>query len=204
MPHRQVTCGHVLTPLFVAPQDMSREERKAAREEFLFKRSLPPPLPTAVLHGSRTRLEQDNTFRRWWHVDCEGKVMGRVAQEVARVILGKHKPIYDPAQIMGDYVVITNVEKMAITGKKLDQNFRRWHTGRPGGLQEVPYREMMKYKPDTLLRMIISFALPRNGLRRERLKLARIFKGPDHPHTVASLCPFAPLPFLPLHGFVGL
>lgn len=159
------------------------------REEFLFKRSLPQPVPYAILHGPHTRVEKETVFRRWWHIDCEGKVMGRIAQEVARVIMGKHKPIYDPSLLMGDYVVVTNVDKMHIGGKKLDYKMRRWYTGYPGGLQEVAYGEMMKNKPDQLLRMVIHFCLPRNALRRERLKFARIFTGPTHPHTVTSLSP---------------
>ena len=98
-------------------QGEDRAERKIRREEFLFKRSLPAPQNSAVLHGPHTRLGEDSTHRRWWHVDCEGKVMGRIAAEIVRVVQGKHKPIYDPSSLSGDYVVVTNVEKMGITGE---------------------------------------------------------------------------------------
>jgi large subunit ribosomal protein L13 len=103
--------------------------------------------------------------------------------------MGKHKPIYDRSQNLGDFVVVTNAEKVAFTGKKREQKVYRYHTGWPGGLVTTPLETMYEKKPEEVLRRAIAGMLPKNTLRRERLKLLRIFAGEKHPHSAEDLTP---------------
>jgi len=158
------------------------EEVKEKRAHYLYLRSLPLPIREETLHGCRTRLSPEATVRRWWYIDAEGKVLGRLANQIVKIVMGKHKPIYDPAKVLGDFVVVVNAEKVHLTGKKAQQNVYRYHTGWPGGLVEIPHERMLSTKPIEVLRRAVAGMLPKNLLRKERLKLMRIFAGPDHPH----------------------
>ena len=93
--------------------------------------------------------------------------------------MGKHKPIYDRSQNLGDFIVVVNADKVAFTGKKRDQKVYRYHTGWPGGLVTTPVETMYEKKPEEVLRRAVAGMLPKNTLRRERLKLLRIFAGPE-------------------------
>ncbi|KAG8897960.1 54S ribosomal protein L23, mitochondrial [Tulasnella sp. 403] len=86
--------------------------------------------------------------RVWHHVDANGRTLGKLASRIALVLMGKHKPIYDPGVDCGDYVTVTNARKVLVSGKKTEQNVYRHHTMWPGGLKEIPYRTMMERKPD--------------------------------------------------------
>lgn len=120
--------------------------------------------------------------RKWYVVDANGKTLGRLASEVAKILRGKHKPIYTPHVDTGDHVIIINAEKIHLTGKKLDQKLYRRHSGYPSGLKEVPYRRLMETKPTMALYEAVRGMLPKNSLGRQMLKKLRVYAGPNHGH----------------------
>ena len=120
--------------------------------------------------------------RKWYVVDADGKTLGRLASEVAKIIRGKHKPIYTPHVDTGDHVVIINAEKIQLTGKKLDQKMYRTHSLYPGGLKEVPYREFLAKKPEKVVYEAVRGMLPHNRLGRQMIKKLRVYRGAEHPH----------------------
>ncbi|KDE05863.1 hypothetical protein MVLG_03806 [Microbotryum lychnidis-dioicae p1A1 Lamole] len=120
--------------------------------------------------------------RTWRSVDADGQILGRMATRIAITLMGKHKPIFDPATDCGDYVVVTNASKVAVTGKKADQKLYRHHTMYPGGLKEIPYKTMLKNKPEEIIRRAVSGMLPKNRLRAKRLDRLMIFADAEHPY----------------------
>lgn len=120
--------------------------------------------------------------RKWYVVDAEGQTLGRLASEIAKVLTGKNKPIYTPHVDTGDFVIVINADKVVLTGKKLDQKLYRWHTGHPGGLREVKYRDMMIKKPEEVVMHAVKGMLPKNTLGRKMLTKLRVYKGTDHKH----------------------
>lgn len=120
--------------------------------------------------------------RKWYVVDASGKTLGRLASEVAKILRGKHKPIYTPHVDTGDHVIIINAEKVHLTGKKLDQKVYRRHSGYPGGLKEIKYRELMKTKPEFVVYEAVRGMLPHNRLGRKMIKKLRVYAGPNHNH----------------------
>ncbi|KZT06473.1 60S ribosomal protein L23 [Laetiporus sulphureus 93-53] len=117
--------------------------------------------------------------RVWHHVDASDRILGKLAERIAIVLMGKHKPVFDPSLDCGDYVVVTNARKVKVTGKKADQIIYRHHTMYPGNLKEIKYKDMMKRKPDEIIRKAVSGMLPKNKLRDRRLERLRIFEGDD-------------------------
>ncbi|KAF7789421.1 hypothetical protein EIP86_000365 [Pleurotus ostreatoroseus] len=117
--------------------------------------------------------------RVWHHVDASDRVLGKLAERIAIVLMGKHKPIYDPSVDCGDYVVVSNARRVKVTGKKAQQIVYRHHTMFPGGLKEIPYNQMMDKKPDEIIRQAVSGMLPKNKLRDRRLERLRIFPDED-------------------------
>jgi large subunit ribosomal protein L13 len=120
--------------------------------------------------------------RRWWVVDADGKVLGRLASEIARILMGKHKPQWQPNLDIGDFVIVINAEKVRLTGKKLDQKFHYRHSGRLGNLKAYSYRWMLEHRPERVIEFAVSKMLPKNRLRARMLKRLRIYRGPNHPH----------------------
>ena len=120
--------------------------------------------------------------RHWYHVDADGKVLGRLATKLATVLMGKHKPQYTPHHDVGDFVVVTNAEKIKLTGNKLDQKLYRTYSGHPGGQKTMTYRQMIERKPELLLESAVRRMLPKNKLASAMLKKLKIYAGPDHPH----------------------
>ncbi|PKM93329.1 MAG: 50S ribosomal protein L13 [Firmicutes bacterium HGW-Firmicutes-1] len=119
---------------------------------------------------------------KWYVVDAKDLVLGRVASEVAKILSGKNKPIYTPHVDTGDHVIVLNVEKVVLTGKKLDQKLYRYHTGHPGGLKETKYRDMMINKPEEVFMHAVKGMLPKNKIGRKMLKKLRVYKGTEHNH----------------------
>ncbi|KAF7359421.1 54S ribosomal protein L23, mitochondrial [Mycena sanguinolenta] len=113
--------------------------------------------------------------RVWHHVDASDRILGKLAERIALVLMGKHKPIYDPGVDCGDYVIVTNSRKVLVTGRKAEQVLFRKHSMYPGGLKETPYKDMMIKKPDEIIRHAVSGMLPKNKLRERRLERLRIF-----------------------------
>lgn len=126
--------------------------------------------------------KESDVKREWYLVDAEGKVLGRLASEIARRLRGKHKPIYTPHVDTGDFVVVVNVDKISLTGKKLTDKMYYRHSGYPGGLTSTPAGKMLKEKPERLLHLAVRGMLPKNSLGRKMLKKLKIYTGGEHPH----------------------
>ena len=121
---------------------------------------------------------------RAWHViDAEDVVLGRLATEVATLLRGKHKPTYAPHVDTGDFVIIVNAEKVALTGNKREQKFAYRHSGYPGGLRKRSFGEMLDTKPERLLEKVVKGMLPKNKLGRAQSKKLKVYAGPEHPHV---------------------
>jgi large subunit ribosomal protein L13 len=124
----------------------------------------------------------DNVESKWYVVDAKDLVLGRVASEVAKVLSGKNKPIYTPHVDTGDHVIVLNVDKVVLTGKKLDQKIYRYHTGHIGGLKETKYRDMMLNKPEEVFMHAVKGMLPKNKMGRKMIKKLRVYRGTEHNH----------------------
>jgi large subunit ribosomal protein L13 len=121
--------------------------------------------------------------RKWYVVDAEGLVLGRLATQVAAILRGKNKPIYTPNMDTGDFVIIVNASKAVLTGKKLDQKIYYHHSGYAGGLKETKYRKLMAEKPELAVRHAIVGMLPKGPLGRQMAKKLKIYAGPEHEHA---------------------
>jgi large subunit ribosomal protein L13 len=121
--------------------------------------------------------------RKWYVVDAQGKTLGRLATEVARVLRGKHKPIFTPFLDTGDYVIIVNAEKVKITGRKLDQKIYYNHSDYVGGMRETTLRNMLANKPERVLELAVKGMLPKGPLGRQMYKKLFVYAGPEHKHA---------------------
>ena len=123
-------------------------------------------------------------IHRAWHVvDADGLVLGRLSTEVARVLRGKHKPIFAPHMDTGDHVVIVNAAKVVLTSDKADKKLEYRHSGYPGGLKTKVYTDLMAQKPEEAVRKAIRGMLPKGPLGRQMLRKLKVYAGPDHPHS---------------------
>ncbi|HHV63952.1 MAG TPA: 50S ribosomal protein L13 [Peptococcaceae bacterium] len=120
--------------------------------------------------------------RKWYVIDAAGIPLGRVAAEAARLLRGKHKPIYTPNVDTGDFVIVINAEKTVLTGKKLDKKIYRWHSRFPGGLKEMTYRVLMKKSPEKAMEHAVKGMLPHNRLGAKMYKKLKVYRGSEHPH----------------------
>jgi large subunit ribosomal protein L13 len=120
---------------------------------------------------------------KWFVVDAEGKILGRLASQVAARLRGKHNPMYTPHADTGDTIVVINAEKVVLTGRKMDQKRYYRHSGYMGGIKETPIREMLAKKPEEVLRFAVKGMLPKNRLGRKIFKKLKVYAGGDHPHT---------------------
>ena len=121
--------------------------------------------------------------RKWYVVDATGMTLGRLASEVAKVLRGKNKPIFTPHIDTGDYVIVINAEKIAVTGKKLDQKIYYHHSDYVGGMKEATLKEMMAKKPETVIELAVKGMLPKGPLGREMYKKLYVYAGPEHNHA---------------------
>jgi large subunit ribosomal protein L13 len=124
--------------------------------------------------------------RRWYLVDAEGRTLGRLATEIADTLRGKKKPQYTPHVDTGDFVVVVNAEKVAVTGNKLDDKLYHRHSGYPGGLKSRPLRDELERRPTEVIRKAVKGMLPRNRLARQQLTKLKIYAGPEHPHEAQA------------------
>jgi large subunit ribosomal protein L13 len=135
----------------------------------------------------RTYSPKASEITRSWHVvDAEGMVLGRVATEVARILRGKHKPIYAPHLDTGDFVIVVNASKVVLTSGKADSKLVRHHTGYPGGLKTRTYGQLLEAKPEDAIRRTVKGMLPKTRLGAQMLKKLKVYAGPDHPHAAQS------------------
>ena len=124
--------------------------------------------------------------RDWLIVDAEGKTLGRLATQIAERLRGKGKTVYTPHVDTGDFVVVVNAEKIAVTGNKLDEKMYYRHSGFPGGLRERTLRQQLERQPTEVLRKAVKGMLPRNRLSRAQLTKLKIYAGPEHPHDAQA------------------
>ena len=118
--------------------------------------------------------------RKWYVVDADGQVLGRMAAQVASVLRGKNKPEFTPHEDVGDYVIIVNAEKVKVTGRKLDQKIYYHHSEYVGGMKETTLREMMSKKPEKVVELAVKGMLPKGPLGRQMLKKLHVYAGPEH------------------------
>ncbi|MDP8940183.1 MAG: 50S ribosomal protein L13 [Actinomycetota bacterium] len=128
--------------------------------------------------------------RKWYVVDAEGKTLGRLASEIARVLRGKNKPQYTPHVDTGDFVVVVNADRVSVTGRKAEQKLYRRHTGYPGGLREASYEQMMDRKPTEILHKAVYGMMPKTRLGRQQFRKLKIYAGPEHPHEAQRPEPY--------------
>lgn len=128
--------------------------------------------------------------RQWYVIDATDVVLGRLASQVAQLLRGKHKPIYAPHLDTGDFVVIVNADKVALTGQKLEQKRAYRHSGYPGGLRSVTYADLLAKRPERAVEKAIKGMLPKNSLGRKMFGKVKVYAGPDHPHQAQQPVPF--------------
>jgi large subunit ribosomal protein L13 len=131
-------------------------------------------------------LKKEEVQREWYVVDATGKTLGRLASEIAKILIGKHKPTYTPHVDNGDFVVVINADKIHVTGKKLDKKVYYKHTGYMGHLKETTLREMLQKKPEEVIRLAVRGMLPKNKLRDRRMKRLKVYAAPEHPHSAQN------------------
>ncbi|HJV66913.1 MAG TPA: 50S ribosomal protein L13 [Geomonas sp.] len=127
--------------------------------------------------------KKEEVTRDWYLVDVDNKVLGRVATAIANVLRGKNKPTFTPSVDTGDFVIVVNAEKIALTGKKLSDKTYYSHSSFPGGLKEITAGKLIEKKPEELLKKAVKGMLPKNKLARHMLKKLKIYSGSDHPHA---------------------
>ena len=131
----------------------------------------------------KTYMPHGNIERKWYVVDAEGKTLGRLASQVAAVLMGKNKPTYTPSLDTGDHVIVINTDKMVLTGKKLDQKVYRTYTGYRSGLREIPYKMLMANKSDFAFEVAVERMMPKNRIGRKMLSKLHVYKGSEHKHA---------------------
>ena len=131
-----------------------------------------------------TQVAKENeVIRNWFVVDMNEQVLGRVASEIARVLRGKHKPIYSPSVDTGDFVVVINADKVKLTGSKVADKTYYHHTGFPGGIRSITAEKLLEKRPEDLIKKAVKGMLPKNKLGRQLIKKLKVYSGTDHPHT---------------------
>jgi large subunit ribosomal protein L13 len=139
----------------------------------------------------RTFSPKPADVQRQWHViDATDVVLGRLATQAATLLRGKHKPIFAPHVDTGDFVIVVNAAKVALTGSKRDQKIAYRHSGYPGGLRRTPYSELLEKRPERAVERAVKGMLPHNSLGRQMLSKLKVYAGPDHPHQAQKPVPF--------------
>ena len=138
-------------------------------------------MATATAMRTYQATSQDRE-RVWYVVDAEGKTLGRLATQIADVLRGKRKPTYTPHVDVGDFVIVVNAEKVAVTGDKREKKLYWRHSGYPGGIRSRTLGDLLEKRPEEVIRKAVKGMLPRNRLARQQLRKLKIYAGPDHPH----------------------
>jgi large subunit ribosomal protein L13 len=148
----------------------------------MYRRTVPTAYPTK----STKSAKPGEVDRRWYIVDAEGKNLGRLAATIAETLRGKRSPFYTPHTDCGDFVVVINAEKIAVTGQKMDEKLYWRHSGYPGGIRKRTLREQLDRRPEEVIRMAVRGMLPKNSLGRKQLLKMKVYAGPEHPHEAQS------------------
>ncbi len=146
--------------------------------------SAPPKTEETKANTVRTYTPKPGDINRQWHViDATDVVLGRLASQTATLLRGKHKPTFAPHMDMGDFVIIINAEKVALTGAKLEQKRAYRHSGYPGGLSSVNYAELLEKNPVRAVEKAIRGMLPKNSLAADQISKLKVYRGAEHPHA---------------------
>ncbi len=135
-------------------------------------------------------VKEGDVKRRWWLIDADGQVLGRMATQIAVLLRGKDKPMFTPSMDVGDHVVVVNASKVRLTGAKREKKRYYSHSTYPGGLKMTTAERLMETKPDQVVRLAVRRMLPKNKLGRAVLKKLKVYDGPDHPHGAQRPEPF--------------
>lgn len=140
----------------------------------------------------QTYLAKNNEVpQAWWVIDATDLVLGRLSVRLAQILMGKNKPTYTPHHDVGDYIVVTNVEKLRVTGRKADAKFFQTYSGYPGGQKNFSYKWMLEHKPELLLERAVRRMMPRSKLAHAQLKKLKMYRGTEHPHQAQQPKPLA-------------
>ena len=135
------------------------------------------------------QAKKEEVEHQWYLVDAQGKVLGRLATELAKILRGKNKPIYTPHVDTGDFVIVVNAGKVALTGKKMKDKIYYHHTGYPGGIREISAEKLLAKKPTEMIRIAVKGMLPKNSLGRQMIQKLKIYAGAKHPHEAQKPVP---------------
>jgi large subunit ribosomal protein L13 len=128
-------------------------------------------------------IRTEDVTRKWYVVDAENLVLGRLASEIAKILRGKHKPFFTPHVDTGDFVIVVNADKVTLTGKKWAQKTYRWHTGYPGGFREIVAEKMRQRHPERIIELAVRGMLPKNKLGRAMIRKLKVYASSTHPHA---------------------
>jgi len=124
----------------------------------------------------------EDAQRQWWVIDAEDLILGRLATRVSTILRGKHKPAFAPHVDLGDFVIVVNADKVAVTGRRMEQKVYYRHSGYPGGLRDETLAELLARRPERVIRLAVRGMLPHNRLGRQMISKLKVYAGPDHPH----------------------
>ncbi len=144
---------------------------------------------TATLSQDTTYAKPGELKRAWYLVDAKNQTLGRLSSTLATILSGKIKTLYTPGVDCGDFVVITNVDQIHLTGKKIEQKIHFYHSGHPGGAHFVSYKKLLKENPARILQLAVKRMLPKNKLASRQILRLKIYKGDSHPHIAQKLQP---------------
>ena len=131
----------------------------------------------------------ESVKHQWFHVDAQDKVLGRLASEIARRLRGKHKPEYTPHVDTGDYIVVTNAEKVQVTGRKRTDKIYYHHSGYPGGLKSISFDKLLEKAPERIIEKAVKGMLPKGPLGRAMFRKLKVYAGPEHQHSAQQPIP---------------
>jgi large subunit ribosomal protein L13 len=129
-----------------------------------------------------SHMSKEKVEKRWYLIDANGKVLGRLASEIAKILRGKKKAVFSPHVDVGDFVIVVNAEKVKLTGDKLKGKLYYHHSGYPGGLKAIAAEKLLANRPEELLRRAVKGMLPKNKLGSKVFKKLKVYAGPQHPH----------------------
>ena len=135
------------------------------------------------------QAKKEEFEHKWYLVNANGKVLGRLATKLVNILKGKNKPTYTPHLDTGDFVVVVNAAKVTLTGKKMKDKIYYHHTGHPGGIKEINAEKLLAKKPAEMIRIAVRGMLPKNSLGRQMIRKLKIYAGPDHPHEAQKPIP---------------
>jgi large subunit ribosomal protein L13 len=138
-------------------------------------------------------VKRDELLARWYVIDAEGQVLGRLATQIATILRGKHKPTYSPNLNGGDFVIVVNAAKVAVTGNRLDQKVYYRHSQYPGGLKQETLRDALKKHPERVIERAVKGMIPHNRLGAQMLQRLKVYAGPEHPHQAQQPVVWEPL-----------